>query len=172
MLTFILSGLWHGASWNFLLWGGINGFAVLPASLMRRNKRAIKTQEGLRSSLKKVSKILLTFLFISLTWVFFRAPDLSTAFLILKKIFTEALNLSAYYSIADLLHPYADYPLAGRRLIVFLCGFVVLEWIHKNRWLNLDAWPKIIRWLAYNALIFLILYFGTYLINQFYYYQF
>jgi D-alanyl-lipoteichoic acid acyltransferase DltB (MBOAT superfamily) len=174
MLTFFLSGLWHGASWNFILWGGVNGVAVLPASLRRQKVRrsAAQVKEGRSSSLRKFTKILLTFIFICLTWVLFRAPDLATAFLILRKIFVEALNLSAYYSIAELLHPYTDYPLAGHRLIIFLLGFVLIEGLQKSPLANLDAWPRMIRWLAYNGLILLILYFGTYLVSKFYYYQF
>jgi len=173
LLTFLLSGLWHGASWNFILWGGLNGVAVLPASFRRRKVKGLALQNGkLQSFLRTFSRMLLTFLFICLTWVFFRAPDLPTAFLILKKIFADALNISAYYSIGGMLHPYEDYPLAGRRLILFLLGFIIVEWLQKYRRVNLDAWPRIFRWLAYNGLIFLILYFGTYVINQFYYYQF
>ncbi len=173
MLTFLLSGLWHGASWNFILWGGLNGVAVLPAAIRRRKKRGPRRAAGnLQSSLRAFSRMLLTFLFVCLTWVFFRAPDLPTAFLIIKKIFAEALNVSAYHSIAGLLHPYAGYPLAGVTLILFLLGFVAAEWMQKEHRVNLDAWPRIIRWLAYNGMIFLILYFGTYLINPFYYYQF
>lgn len=173
LLTFLLSGLWHGASWNFILWGGLNGVAVLPASFRRQKVRGVAQPDGnFWSSLRMFAKILLTFLFICLTWVFFRAPDLPTAFLILKKIFAEVLNISAYYSIPGLLHPYVDYPLAGKRLIIFLLGFIVVEGLQRYQRVNLDAWPRTIRWLAYNGLIFLILYFGTYAVSQFYYYQF
>jgi D-alanyl-lipoteichoic acid acyltransferase DltB (MBOAT superfamily) len=125
LLTFLISGLWHGASWNFILWGGFNGVAVLPASFRRRKVRGAAQPAGsIWSSLRVFAKILLTFLFICLTWIFFRARDLPTAFLILKKIFAEALNISAYRSIPGLLHPYVDYPLAGKRLIIFLLGFI------------------------------------------------
>ena len=120
----------------------------------------------------KAAKILLTFLFICLTWVFFRAPDLPTAFLILKKIFAEALRVSSYFSITGLLHPYEEYPLAGRKLVLFLFGFIVIEALQNYRLVNLDRWPRIIRWLVYNGLLFLIFYFGTYIVRQFYYYQF
>jgi alginate O-acetyltransferase complex protein AlgI len=173
LLTFLLSGLWHGASWNFILWGGLNGVAVLPASMQRRKKRGLMQAPGnLRLALRTFSRILLTFLFICLTWVFFRAPDLSTALLILKKIFADALNTSAYLSVRELLHPYTEYPLAGKKLLLILLGFIVVEWIQKYRWVDFDAWPRIIRLLSYNGIIFLILYFGTYVINQFYYFQF
>jgi alginate O-acetyltransferase complex protein AlgI len=173
LATFLLSGLWHGASWNFILWGVLNGAAVLPAALWRRKKRA-PAREAVWPwpALRTFSTVLLTFLFICLTWVFFRAPDLPAALLILKRIFAGALDFSAYHSVAGLLHPYAEYPLAGGTLILFLLGFVAAEWTQQRRLVNLDAWPRIIRWLAYNGLIFVLLYFGTYLVTQFYYFQF
>lgn len=173
LLTFLLSGLWHGASWNFIMWGGLNGVAVLPALFQpRKTRETVRLARELRSSLRKLAKILLTFFFICLTWVFFRAPDVPTALLILKKIFTEAFSFSAYRSIAGLLHPYVEYPLAGKKLIILLLGFITVEWMQKHQWVNLDAWPRIIRWLAYNGLIFLILYFGALIVSRFYYYQF
>lgn len=65
LLTFLLSGLWHGASWNFIVWGGLNGVAVLPALFQRRQMRgAVRPASALRSSLLKLTKILLTFFFI------------------------------------------------------------------------------------------------------------
>lgn len=173
LLTFLLSGLWHGASWNFILWGGLNGAAVLPALFQRRKTRGTAQRRTVwLSSLLKLTKILLTFFFICLTWVFFRAPDLPTAVLILKKIFAEAWHINAYRSLVELLHPYAEYPLAGKKLIILLLGFVTIEWMQKHHWVNIDAWPRLVRWLAYNGLIFLILYLGTYAVSQFYYYQF
>lgn len=173
LLTFLLSGLWHGASLNFLLWGGINGVGVLPAALWRRKaKPSVGPGGALWLSLRASVKTLLTFSFICLTWVFFRAPNLSTAFLILRKIFTDALNIPAYYSIVELSNPYPGYPLAGRKLILFLLGFIMIEWLQKDRRLNWDSWPGSARWLAYNGVIFLILYFGTHIINRFYYFQF
>lgn len=174
MVTFLVSGLWHGASWNFVLWGGLNGVAVLPALVWRRKgHRAVMMTAGkLLPHVLAATRILMTFLLISLLWIFFRMPDLSMAWLILKKIFVEALYLPGYLSIRGLLHPMVDYPLAGKILPLLLIGFIMIEWAQKQKWVKLDARPVIIRWLAYNAAIFLIFYFGTYWVNPFYYYQF
>lgn len=176
LLTFILSGLWHGASWNFLIWGGVNGVMVVPELFLRRkwSARGMSATGGLWPSLKKFFKVSLTFFLICLTWVFFRAQTTGQALLILKKIFADALKLSAYRSMTSLLHPYADYPLEGKKMALFLLGFICVEWLQREHQhpLTLDGWPKSIRWLAYHGLIFLVLYFGAYSISQFYYFRF
>ena len=120
MSTFLFSGLWHGASWNFLIWGGINGVAVLPAMLRRNAENACMMSSnssayGLLPSLQALLKMLLTFSFICLAWVSSALQNLSVAVLIIKKIFTDALRPAAYRGITTLLYPYADYPLAGKR---------------------------------------------------------
>jgi hypothetical protein len=177
MITFLLSGLWHGASWNFLSWGGVNGMAVLPAMLRRGTRRAHASEEersGLLPSPRAFLRMLLTFSFICLAWVFFRAQTLPDAVLIIKKIFSDALNPAAYRQLTALLHPYPDYPLGGKRIVLFLSAFVLVEWMQRHRLhpLTLDAWPRAARWLVYNGLIFLVLYFGTNFVTGFYYYQF
>ncbi len=174
VLTFVLSGLWHGASFHFLAWGGINGVGILPSVLWRGPRRSplIETNRLWKARFRSAFKILLTFGFICLTWIFFRSPDLFTAVLILKRLLLGWLNFTAYSSLWQLVHPYPEYPLAGAKLIIFLSSFVVAEWLLKDDRLNLNAWPRSIRWFAYNSLIFLIFYFGTYSVSQFYYYQF
>jgi alginate O-acetyltransferase complex protein AlgI len=74
MATMILGGLWHGASWTFMVWGALHGVAISASHLVRQIRGAApaRPQGGWLS-------ILLTFHFIALTWVFFRAPTFSKA---------------------------------------------------------------------------------------------
>jgi len=76
MATFLLGGLWHGAGWPFVLWGGMHGVAI---SLHRLWKRL-----GLR--MPSLVGWLVTFLFVNATWVFFRAEDLESATAILRSM--------------------------------------------------------------------------------------
>jgi alginate O-acetyltransferase complex protein AlgI len=72
LLTMLLGGLWHGASWNFVVWGGIHGgWLAFERSLGKNN---------IYSKLPKFARIGLTFLIVLLSWVFFRTADLPTAF--------------------------------------------------------------------------------------------
>jgi alginate O-acetyltransferase complex protein AlgI len=76
MITMLLGGLWHGAAWTFVVWGGLHGFYLgVERFLQRRFGGAkIATTFGF-----KVFLGLLTYFLVNLTWVFFRAPDFPTA---------------------------------------------------------------------------------------------
>ena len=73
-LTFLLCGLWHGAGWTFIIWGGLHGLALVVW-------RAFK---GMGGRLPAWLGWVLTMLFVNAAWIFFRAPDLQTAMEILK----------------------------------------------------------------------------------------
>ena len=80
-IVFIVSGIWHGANWTFILWGAINGVAVIVSKLL--NPKVKKAKE-------KVPVIfwLVTFLFINLAWVYFRADSIALANQMILKIFS------------------------------------------------------------------------------------
>ena len=72
MMAFVLSGIWHGAGWNFLIWGAIHGVALVFLNVMKRL--------GWRGKLTQACKplaIFLTFHYVAFGWVFFTAPPLS-----------------------------------------------------------------------------------------------
>jgi alginate O-acetyltransferase complex protein AlgI len=92
MITMLLGGLWHGASWNFVLWGALHGGA-LAATRMWQRYRAEKLgvrEEELPEDKPAVLllKGILTFHYVCLAWVFFRAPTFGHALVVLKQIAT------------------------------------------------------------------------------------
>lgn len=80
LITFFLGGLWHGASWNFVIWGGMHGLATIGHKLW--------LMSGYR--LPRYIAWTLTFLFINISWVFFRANDINQA----KKILLGMTNIT------------------------------------------------------------------------------
>lgn len=76
MVTMLLGGLWHGASWRFVVWGGLHGLYLIGEKLLHR---LWGDQARLPVGLVRLAGALLTFLLVCITWVFFRAPDLPTA---------------------------------------------------------------------------------------------
>ncbi len=84
-IVFLISGLWHGASVHFILWGVVCGLLLIIEDLLHPliNKITIK------DSIKKIIGIIITYLIINLCWIFFRAQSLNDIGLIFKQIFTN-----------------------------------------------------------------------------------
>ena len=86
LIVFLLSGFWHGASWNFVVWGLIHGIYMVGAiclSQIRKDKKRI---------LHPVAGWILTLLLVNIAWVFFRAPSLIGAWRILQQPFVNPLG--------------------------------------------------------------------------------
>jgi len=81
MITMLLGGLWHGASWNFVIWGALHGGGLAATRMWQRARG-----EGGGTGLARVVTTFLTFQFVCLAWVFFRAPTFGHATLILARI--------------------------------------------------------------------------------------
>src|SRR5262249_3811211 len=81
MLTMLLGGLWHGASWNFVIWGGYHG-ALLSIERMLGRKRLEQTH-----ALLYPARAILTFVLVCAGWVFFRAPTLGWSAYVLSQMF-------------------------------------------------------------------------------------
>jgi D-alanyl-lipoteichoic acid acyltransferase DltB (MBOAT superfamily) len=82
-ITFFISGIWHGAAWTFVIWGVLHGLGVL---ITRELERSAIYRERVPKMIKQAG----VFLFVSFTWIFFRAESLSDALLIVRRTFTAA----------------------------------------------------------------------------------
>ncbi len=174
-LVFLLSGLWHGASWTFLLWGALHGLYMLVGSLWEA-KRAPSVSPP--SGLRRVMAGLLTFHLVLVAWVMFRADDLATAGRLLVSMAPGAEG------IHDVLAPLAA--LGARATYEFwLCigsvvGLLVFQLIQERlerqdrqdllkRLLQVPLW---IRWPVVYALLLGVLMLGEFKLTEFIYFQF
>lgn len=87
-LTMLLGGLWHGASWNFILWGALHGLALsvhkfFSQNIFRHDKRYKST------GIRKIGAIIITFHFVCFCWIFFRSSDLDTSLTIIGQVLTN-----------------------------------------------------------------------------------
>jgi alginate O-acetyltransferase complex protein AlgI len=92
-IIFLVSGFWHGASWNFITWGFIHACGFLPLLLLNRNRMHLSdtvASSGNLPTVKEVLQMLFTFTFVTLAWVFFRNYSLTSAWGYLKQILTSA----------------------------------------------------------------------------------
>ncbi len=83
-LTMIISGLWHGAAWTFIIWGTIH-------ALGRFCTRELEQTSFYQKRTPKVAKQLLVFVFITFAWIFFRAENITDAWVILTRIFNSGI---------------------------------------------------------------------------------
>ena len=84
MIVFLVSGLWHGASWTYVIWGGINGIYQIMENILNRKYKLPLISEKIGG---KMFKMLGTFALIDFSWIFFRADNISSAFQIIRRIF-------------------------------------------------------------------------------------
>jgi alginate O-acetyltransferase complex protein AlgI len=87
MITMLLGGLWHGASWRFIIWGGLHGLALSVHKWYRKgNPKASSGSDARILSIKKIGRILITFHFVCLCWIFFRAASLDSVVQMVNQI--------------------------------------------------------------------------------------
>jgi alginate O-acetyltransferase complex protein AlgI len=85
MLTMLLGGLWHGASWNFVFWGGLHGtYLIMESGLKQIFAGKTGAQKDIPAGPKGFFLALLTFTLLNLSWIFFRATDFRSSFILLK----------------------------------------------------------------------------------------
>ena len=85
MLTMVVSGLWHGAAWTFVIWGALHGIGLLLT-------RALESRQAYRDKCPKLVKQLWVFVFVTFAWIFFRAATWDQACLIVSRIVRSGLS--------------------------------------------------------------------------------
>lgn len=170
MLTFLVSGLWHGAGINYILWGGIHGFYQIIETISGKNK---KGREEKRNPLLNLFSVFLTFMAVCLAWVFFRADSVSHAWRIISLSFHEIGNPYNYFRTAviclDMSYAYMIY-LSIPVLLLTIYDYAslkrdVIAWISSRK-----PW---VRYPVYIFLLLVILLFSEKGVStEFYYFQF
>ena len=100
IVTMVVCGVWHGANWTFLLWGILHGIGLVVVGVTKFSQTATRAMKIIPNQLKW----LLTFVFIVITWVFFRSPNLDTAKIILIGAFTGDLNFDIAFFEANVFY--------------------------------------------------------------------
>ena len=98
VIIFLVSGFWHGASWNFIVWGFIHACGFLPLLLLKRNRKHLSevvAQDQLLPNLKELFQMLGTFAFVTFAWIFFRANTLTDATQYLHQLLTNLTQIKA-----------------------------------------------------------------------------
>jgi D-alanyl-lipoteichoic acid acyltransferase DltB (MBOAT superfamily) len=165
-IIFIISGVWHGAGYNYILWGLLNALLFIPLMIFKRNRTNIEIVAINRTlpTLKESLQIFLTFNLVVITWIFFRITDISDLFEILKKIFSPS-----FFVFPTILSS-----LSFISISVFIICMLVIEFQGRRENFGLDNLifkKKWQRWGLYYAIILSIIWFGG-SEQQFIYFQF
>lgn len=154
LLTFIVSGFWHGAAWRFIGWGALHGVALISENRSGQNRGESIRWDSPFSSFGELLKMALTFGIVCLGWVMFRADTMSDAFLIWKKMLLGVSQISDWSPL------WLQYTSRGPLFYTLnlLIAFVAVEWLHRHRPFPLDIshWPLQARWPAYTLVLWLI----------------
>ena len=104
MIVFLVSGFWHGASWNFVFWGILSGLLVSLEVLLANPISKLDAKIKINPKIKKAILIGVTFIVISATWIFFRAESISDAFNIYQRIFTAFVSGTGFEPFTNWLY--------------------------------------------------------------------
>lgn len=174
-ITFLISGLWHGANWTFVIWGGLHGFYLIFAILSEKYRTVFNKLIGIdhRIWFKKITQVLIVFILVDFSWIFFRANKVDDAFYVIKNLFVNINHVfEQKYFLTTINSMGSIY-----NFILSVCGIFVLliiHWLQRNKSLRIyiAAKPLWIRWSAYYFVIIFILIFGVFNNSQFIYFQF
>jgi D-alanyl-lipoteichoic acid acyltransferase DltB (MBOAT superfamily) len=134
MLTMLLGGLWHGASWTFVVWGGLHGIYLAAHKLMLKDKKPnVRFKyESKSQTIKFLLKVAVTNILVLITWLFFRADSFESAFYFIDQFIHWTPDLFAHRAITIML--------AYSALSLFID---VLEYYHEDHAFMLRYVPTI-----------------------------
>jgi D-alanyl-lipoteichoic acid acyltransferase DltB (MBOAT superfamily) len=169
LVTFAVSGLWHGASWTYVVWGALNGGYLVVGMLTQPFRERMYALVGLSrdSFIRSGVALVTTFVLTCLAWIVFRAATLQDAWYVATHLW-QGWNLSEIRTEQFLL----------RQMPIALGSIALLELIQllqrRRRSLSelLATRPLVIRWPVYAAFVLAVVLFGVYRKSQFIYFQF
>jgi alginate O-acetyltransferase complex protein AlgI len=167
MTTFLISGLWHGANWTFVVWGALNGAFLLIGAITAGARARIRDACGFDEvqRLRSVVQAVITFSLISITWIFFRAKSVDQGWYILTHLLSRRGE-----SIAAL-------GVSSPQLVIsciLIAGLLTIEAFQttddpREYVIGQPAW---VRWAVYYSVVVLTLTIGVFNRSEFIYFQF
>jgi len=179
LITFTVIGLWHGANWTFIIFGALQGSFILFAIWTENTRKHLMETVGL-AKLKGFLKAWQSFAVFALfagSCIFFRAPDLKTAFAFLGNLFTGWHISFSAFMLQYFRQPYDTLGFGRGNLILAFGGIgilLVLEYLQGRMPLidTLKRRPIFLRAFVYTGLILSLIVFNAYVDKQFIYFQF
>lgn len=181
---FLLSGLWHGASWNFVIWGMLHGAYLIIGIFMIKKITHVKSKIGIGTWQKvfTLAQIVSTFFLVSIAWVFFRVTNLNDAIYFLSKAFTAIPDYFSRFNNPGFMKIKPWLLESDRRIIIMyfiiFSSIIIMEFVNyielkKNFDSYLTEKGKVRKWSFYLIITWFVLFFGAFHSNnEFIYFQF
>jgi len=160
LIVFLLSGLWHGANWTFVLWGLAHGCVYILERLFKRLIEFKKSENKYAVFISNSFNVIKTFVIVSFIWILFRATDLHQVKIIIKSII-QNFKITDSFTIEP-------------KIWLFFGLFIIIDFLMLNN--RFDLWCNnrnfVVRWSLYSVMIFLIIVFSSVNNFPFIYFQF
>ncbi|MBP1841021.1 MBOAT family O-acyltransferase [Formosa algae] len=166
-IIFLVSGFWHGANWTFIFWGGFHALAFIPVFLLGRNavyKDTVIAQNSIFPSFTELGQVLLTFVIVTFSRIFFRSASITEAFGFIHRLCTN-------FTYETYLHP-LGYRMMDYYILIIL--FVVYEYIiRKDERSPFLFTSKVVRFIMYTIVVLaMLLFYDSNVDRSFIYFQF
>ena len=163
LITFLVSGIWHGANWTFVIWGGAHGVLQIAEKSLGLDPKGHLASTRLMRLLTPI-RIAITFMLVSFVWIFFRMPSLGDAWGYIHQIFTGGFSSIATITPSALL-------------FIVMAIFVVVAKDLMDEYLPLQYTILhnkyiVVRWTGYIAILILIMLCGVFDAGSFIYVNF
>ncbi len=167
LAVFLTSGLWHGANWTFVVWGGLHGLFLIFERWSHKAREKFYAITGIskHTPIQNFINIIITFHLVLFSWVFFRAQSLQKVFLYFKEIAKSFIYFDPNKIFEDPINPL--YFL----VIILLIMVEILQSRYKLRE-TIAKFPTWLRWSIYFIGLFSIYYLGEFNEQEFIYFQF
>lgn len=172
-IVFLISGLWHGANWTFVIWGALHGFYLVFALVTEGPRNWISRKLGLDRF--PILSVLTTFTLVSFAWIFFRAPNVQNAFYIIKQMVTGIPDV--FRKLANGESLFIPYGITTWEMALSFLLIALVETVHYfQKHVNVSCWflgqRAYFRWAVYYMVILSIIFLGIIENKQFIYFQF
>ncbi len=168
-IIFIVSGLWHGANWTFIIWGLLNALYFLPLLISGNNRKNLNIVGSSKSlpTVYELLQILKTFCLTVFAWIFFRAENINHAFEIIDTIFSKTLFISK-------MSDFSGTSMSPNKMIQLLLLFIIVEWMGREGKFAIEKikLPRYGRWCVYLIIGVLIFWIGNFNETEFIYFAF
>lgn len=174
-IVFVVSGLWHGANWTYVIWGALHGVFTIAESIIKQYLTVYKIK--IYEPLSRFFGNIITFSFVVYAWIFFRASNLKEAVYISKNFIPNIIEIKGYSIENVLFYLKSELGVSYFYIVILIIAVIFMLFLEKyQETLSMDDFmnskPRWFRWGVYYSFILAIFVLGVFENRKFIYFQF